>query len=738
MSTANNLPASSHAFGHKIRPRHLDRLAMVYVRQSTPHQVAENRESADLQYQLRQRAVELGWLDTRVLVIDDDQGCSGQSIDNRPGFQRLLAEISLGHVGIVFGREMSRLARSNKDWHQLLELCAVFQVLLADADGVYDPSDFNDRLLLGLKGTMSEAELHILKTRMHQGKLNKARRGELFTCVPVGYVRSADGGIALDPDEQVRSVIRLIFDKFIELGSVPKAHAYFVANDIRIGLRAYKGPDRGRLEWHQARRRTLYEVLRHPIYAGAYVYGRNPCDRTRTASGRFKSGRRTVPPQEWICFLKNRVPAYITWEQYEANRRRMRANDLCRGNNTSAGKAPTLLNGLLTCGRCGKPMSARNARATALPRYVCDAAKYEYGAPVCQGVRAAAVDRRIEELVLQAVEPAALELSLRAADRVERDRERLHAQWRQKLERADYEVGRARRQYDAVDPDNRLVARELERQWERKLTALQGLTEEYARFEHEQPRQMTAQDRDRIRALAADVPALWHAPTTVGADRRAMVRQLIERVTVTRRGTSEAIDVVIRWHEGTESYQVVHQGTRRYDQLGDFEQLKVRVTELRGEGRTGEQIAEVLNREGYRTPRGGPFTVHRVRRLSILLGLTAAPAGVRGPEELPGSGEWWLRDLARELSVEPIVIHQWRWSGRIHARQLPGSNGRVIVWADGNERRRLRRLRAYELAHRFQRGHRAPAELTTPKARPETTGNNRKKARKGKNNAQAK
>src|SRR3954449_1749364 len=229
------------AFAHKIRPRHLDRLAIVYVRQSTAHQVATNRESTALQYQLRRRAVGLGWADDRVVVIDDDQGISGQSVENRPGFQRLLAEVSLGHVGIVFGREMSRLARSCKDWHHLLELCGLFHVLIGDADGIYDPTDPNDRMLLGLRGMMSEAELHVLRSRLHQGKLNKARRGELFTCVPIGYVRTPGGGIALDPDEQVRSVVALVFAKFAELGSLTKAHAFFVTHGIRLGLRLYKG-----------------------------------------------------------------------------------------------------------------------------------------------------------------------------------------------------------------------------------------------------------------------------------------------------------------------------------------------------------------------------------------------------------------------------------------------------------------------------------------------------------------
>src|SRR5512135_366988 len=304
----------------------------------------------------------------------------------------------------------------------------------------------------------------------------------------------------------------------------------------------------------------------------------------------------------------------------------MRENDRGRGaSRASGGRGPTLLNGLVTCGRCGRPMAARNARPTANPRYACDAEKQEYGGPLCQSVSAAAIDRRIEELVLRAVEPAALELSLRAAERAEQDRERLHRHWRQTLERAEYEAGRARRQYDAVDPENRLVARALERQWEEKLTEKQRLDEEYARFQHEQPRHLTAADRERIRALAADVPALWQAATTTMADRRAIVRQLVEQVVVSR-------------HEA-------HQGLRRYDGLGDYARLKGRVTELRGAGRTGEQIAEALNREGYRTPRGGPFTGHRVRRLFMQLGLTCVPAGVRGPGDLPGKGEWWLTDL---------------------------------------------------------------------------------------------
>jgi DNA invertase Pin-like site-specific DNA recombinase len=701
----------------KIRNRHQDRLAIVYVRQSTPHQVTDHRESADLQYQLRQRAVRLGWPDSRVLVIDDDQGISGQSIDNRPGFQRLLAEVSLGRAGIVFGREVSRLSRSNKDWHQLLELCALFQVLIGDADGIYDPTDYHDRLLLGLRGMMSEAELHILRTRLHHGKLNKALRGELFTCVPTGYVRSASGGIALDPDEQVRAVLALVFSTFTELGSVPKVNAYFAAHGLQLGVRIYKGPDKGRLVWHPATRRALYQILCHPFYAGAYVYGRCPVDPLARVGGQTRSRRRSVPPEEWICLLKDHVPAYITWEEYEQNQRRLRENDRGRGaSRIASGRAPTLLNGRLTCGRCDSPMGARNGRPGLTARYACDYLHLESRGPTCQSVSAAAVDRLIESLIFQAVQPASVELSLRTAEQGERDRERLHAHWKQRLERAEYEGGLAQRRYEAVDPANRLVARELERQWEQRLTELRQLEDDYVRFGREQPRHLTAQDRGRIIALAQDLPALWQAETTTGADRRAVVRQLIERVVVTRHGDGEKVEVRVHWRGGWESRHEVHQGLRRYDQLTDYEKLKGRVAVLRGAGQTGEQIAEVLNREGYRPPRGGSFTGHRVRRMLMLFGLSGVPAGVSGSEGLPGRDEWWLPDLAAELGVKPIVVHRWRWSGWVHARQLPGDNGRWIIWADGEERRRLRRLRKQEVRNR---GRGVSEELRQPKPRPQ-------------------
>jgi DNA invertase Pin-like site-specific DNA recombinase len=703
----NTTDPSPTPFAHKIRPRHLDRLAVVYVRQSTQQQVTANRESADLQYQLRRRAVEYGWAESRVLVIDDDQGVSGQSIEGRLGFQRLLAEVSLGHVGVVFGREMSRLARSCKDWHQLLELCSLFQVLLADADGVYDPTDPNDRMLLGLRGMMSEAELHVLRTRLIQGKLNKARRGEAFSFVPVGYVRTPDGGIGLDPDEQARAVVRLVFDKFAELRSARRVHRFLVGHDIRLGVRSYRGPDKGTLTWRRPRLGALYDMLRHPFYAGAYVYGRCVVDRTGRGVG--KPGHRKARPDEWVALLRDRVPAYITWERYEENRRRMAENDKGREPTTKPARATTLLNRLVRCGRCDRPMVACNTHEVRGSRYACDRGHYDGSGPPCQSVTAIPVDRLIGALVLRAVEPAALELSLRAAEQAGRDRDRLHAVWRQKVERAGYEAERARRQYDAAEPENRLVARELERRWEQALVGLRQVEDDYARFQAELPREMTAAERGRIRALASDLPGLWSSPTTCGADRRAVVRLLIERVELTRRGETEWIDVVVHWRGGAIDRHVARQGVRRYQHLDRYAELRARMAELRAAGRPSPEIAEHLNAERFTMPRGDAFTAGTVRAILRKFGLTARPI-----EPEPRRDEWWLPALAAELRVPRSVLYRWQQKGYIRTRRRAGEQTQWIVWADPAEVRRLRRLRTFEDAHPCQT---PPAMLTTPTRR---------------------
>jgi hypothetical protein len=463
----------------------------------------------------------------------------------------------------------------------------------------------------------------------------------------------------------------------------------------------------------------VYEILRHPFYAGAYVYGRWPVDPVAKASGQSKSARRSAPPAESICLRKDRVPAYRAVAQDARNQQRLRANDRGRGARRSAsGHAPPLRNGRLTGGRCRLPMGARNARPDAAPRSACDRLHLENCGPLGQSVSASAVDRLIEDLRFRAVQPASLELRLRAAQQRARDRERLHQHWKQQRERTEYAAGLAKRRDEAVDPDKRLVARELARQWEQRLTELRPLEDDYARFCPEQPRPVTVADRQRIVALAENRPALWQAETTTGSERRAVGRQLIEGVLLTRRGRGAEIDVVMRWRGGAATRHEVYQGLRRTADRADragFAARRARGTELRGQGKTGDQIAEELNREGHRSARGGLYTGSRVRRLLLNFGLAALPAGVARPADWPGKDEGWLADGAAKLRVQPLVVPRWRGSGWVHARQLPGANGRWIIGADGAERRRLRQLRRHEIRNR---GPEAPEELRQPKPRP--------------------
>ncbi|MFM8272015.1 MAG: recombinase family protein, partial [Gemmata sp.] len=506
MITPRNLPPSP-----KLKPWHLDRGAIVYVRQSTPQQVADHQESTARQYALADRAVALGWARERVTTIDDDLGKSGQSIEGRLGFQRLLAEVALDHIGLILGLEMSRLARSCKDWHQLLELCARFGVLLADADGVFDPTDHSDRLLLGLHGMMNEAELHVLKERMYPGKLNKARRGELVMSVPVGYLKPASGPVTLDPDEQAQGVIRLIFDQFDRQGTVHAVLRHLIANGIRLPVRSQAGANRGQLDWRQPGRETVRQILRHPMYAGAYRYGHRPTDSRRQAAGHPKSGRGSgLAAEDCLVFLKDRFPAYITWDQFEANQQRLAANRSRAGSAGAVRDGPALLAGVVRCGRCGKRMYVRYTR-TGRPSYVCSTLRSDYGLPVCQSTPAAEVEAWVAGQILSALQPAALDASLTASDAVAEQRRQLTRHWEQRVERARYEADRAARQYHACEPENRLVARTLEQRWDELLRDVVRLESEFERFNRTQPRPLGEADRDRVRQLAEQVPAVWYA-----------------------------------------------------------------------------------------------------------------------------------------------------------------------------------------------------------------------------------
>ena len=698
----------------KVLPWHRDRLAVVYVRQSTAQQVLGHQESTRLQYGLVDRAQALGWAPDRVLVIDEDLGRSATSAAGRAGFQRLVSEVSLDHVGLILGLEMSRLARSSRDWHQLLELCALFRTLIADLDGVYDPAQYNDRLLLGLKGTLSEAELHVLKQRMYQGRLSKARRGELAFPLPTGYVWR-DGEIAFDPDEQVQQVVRLIFRKFEALGTLDGVLRYLAQHQIQLGIWVREGPAKGQQVWRRPNRQTLQQVLKHPLYAGAYVYGRRQDDPRRRQPGRPRSGRVVVAPSEWLAFVPEHCPAYITWEQYQANRGRLEANRARAESMGAVRDGPALLAGLVACARCGARLIVRYRGSRGPHVYECNRLRDNYGGPLCQHVAGPCLDRFVGRQVLAALEPAALELALEATARLEQEREELARLWQQRRERAAYEVDRAARQYHAVEPEHRLVARSLERAWEQKLAAQQQLEEEYHRFLRQQPRALTANERAAIRRLAADIPALWAAPTTTAADRKEIVRQVVERVVVDAQGTSERVRVAIEWVGGGRTEGEVVRPVARLADLSYYPQLCERLRELSAAGLAAAEIARQLDAEGYRPAReGAGFGASWVRELRRRLGLSRHRPHTMRRDGL-GPDEWWRSELARALGISGGSLEHWIRRGWVRARQADEPLRRWIVWADAAELERLRQFHRRSVGDEARRRWtEEPAGVTRP------------------------
>jgi DNA invertase Pin-like site-specific DNA recombinase len=681
-----------HEPNDKIASRHLERLAVVYIRQSSMAQVHRNQESTKIQYSLAGKAQQLGWSHERVLTVDDDLGLSGASAEGRRGFQRVLAEVALDHVGLILGVEMSRLARSNKDWHQLLELCARFGTLIADLDGLYDPSQYNDRLLLGLKGTMSEAELHIIRQRLHQGKLQKARRGELGKPVPTGYLRKVSGEVVMDPDEEVREAVRSIFAAFERIGTNHGVLEHLVKQKIQVGIRLRTGPDIGHLVWRRLHRGMLLNILRNPIYAGAYAYGRRRTDPRRQQPGRRASGRTPLlPPAEWQACLRDRLPAYISWDDFMRNQKRLDQNRAQSATRSTARNGSALLAGLVVCGRCGYRMSVQYSRArngVHYARYVCSHAKVSYGGPTCSALSAPRLDEIASDLALTALAPAALEVSLRVSRQIENDRAKSAALWQKRLSRARYEAERAERQYNAVEPENRLVARSLERAWEEKLTAERALNEEHAREQQKQPQLLTGGEQETIRALATSLPRLWAAPTTTPADRKNVLRLLLDRVTVVVDTKSEWVDLTVVWAGGHETPLRFKRPVGRFALLEHHSQLLERIHQLRRDGHTAGRIAEKLNVEGWKTPtQRNSFNERLVR--AILMRYGSVPRGDKAsPSDDPD--EWWLADLAKELAMPSVTLYGWAMRGVLKTRR---QHNQWVAIADAAELRRLRRLR---------------------------------------------
>jgi DNA invertase Pin-like site-specific DNA recombinase len=641
----------------KLTPAHLARLAYIYVRQSSAKQVAQNRESQDYQYRLQQRAISLGWPAERVRVIDCDLGRSGSEATARTGFQEIVAAISLGQVGIVFGYEVSRLARNNRDWYMLLDVAAVFGTLIADNEGIYDPRLYNDRLLLGLKGTMSEAELHLLRQRLDAGRLNQVKRGAYRQHLPAGYLRLADGRVVQDPDDQVRHVIELIFAQFDQQGSINKVVRYLRQQHIRVPRRHHAGPHAHELLWQEAGEASLSQILTSPVYAGAFAYGRRQADPTTQQAGRPATGRRRKPIGEWLHLQQGVYPAYISWEQYLANQERLHQNSLrfselqARAQGivrTGAG----ILQGLVICGRCGHHMYTVYKRT---PRYLCRG--FTRTAAVvsdCTSVRAPVVEALVVNAFFVALQPAQLDAleAMLEAQRVERGQ--LEQVWQNQLQRARYEAHLAQRQYDAVDPANRLVAAELERRWEAALQQVRQTEEDFAQFQQSPvPDRIPPELRTLFQEVCQRLPELW--PRLTNEQQKALLRSLIRRVIV-RRPAPDQVEVRIVWLSGAYSDHTSLTPIQRDRDVTGYERLVARVEALWGEGYNDGEIAKQLTSEGLHSARSSEVTRKSVMKLRLAHHWYAPFEQARGADRV--GTEFTVNGLAKELAVNESTIYR--------------------------------------------------------------------------------
>lgn len=649
----------------KVKATHLKRNAYLYIRQSTLRQVFENSESTKRQYDLRQRAIALGWPEDRIIVIDNDLGQSGASAVDREGFQRLVTEVSLGRAGIVLGLEVSRLARNNTDWHRLLEICALTDTLILDEDGIYDPSHFNDRLLLGLKGTMSEAELHVLRARLQGGIHNKARRGELMIKPPIGLLYNSDGVLVLDPDKQVQQSLRLLFETFRHTGSATATVKGFRKQGLLFPRRIPGGPQKGDLVWGALGHCQVLRILHNPRYAGAYVFGRHHSRKTVDGRSRIVP----VPREEWETLIPGAHAGYLSWEDYELNQKRLHESAQAMGSDrrkSPAREGPALLQGLIVCGRCGDRMTVRyHVRHGRLcPDYVCQREGIEHAQPVCQQVPGSGIDEAIGALLMEAVSPVALEVALSVQQELQSRLEEADSLRLKQVERAQYEADLARRRYMRVDPEHRLVADSLEAEWNNKLRTLAAIQQEHERYRQQDRQALSDQQRAAILALAADFPRLWRDPNTPDRERKRMTRLLLEDVTVLR---SDMIVLQIRFKGGAARTLTLPLPPNAWQQRVTSPQV-VRDIDRMLEDNTDGQIAAILNERGIRSGDGKRFSRTIVARIRRDHSLTPRYGRLRA------AGMLTVQEMAAVLGVTPDCIKIWNRNGLLHGHPYNDRN----------------------------------------------------------------
>jgi DNA invertase Pin-like site-specific DNA recombinase len=667
----------------KITEQHRRKPAYVYLRQSTPGQVRHHRESTERQYALREKAQELGWNQAVIHVLDHDLGISGAQMAGREDFKTLVADVSMGQVGAVFALEASRLARSNLDWHRLLELCALTQTLVIDEDGCYDPADFNDGLLLGLKGTMAQAELHFLHQRLQGGKLNKAKKGELRFPLAVGYCYDEQGRMFQDPDEEVRGAVDLVFGLFRETGSAYAVVQGFSQRGLHFPKRAYGGAWDGKLVWGHLTYSRVLSILKNPTYAGMYVYGRYQYRRKITAEGEIEKHVQAVAMPEWTIRLSEHHAGYITFEEFLTNRERLEKNRTNGEATVLSGPAReglALLQGLLLCGYCGRALTVRyRGNGGIYPIYECNWLRREGQATKnCLNFRCDLLDPVVTEEVLKALQPAELELAMAAVQELERRDEAIMHQWQMRLQRAEYEAALAERRYQEVDPSNRLVAGTLERRWNDTLVQLEELKKQAAEFQRQEAHVATPEQREKILALARDLPRVWHAPTTQAKDRKRMLRLLIKDITVEKSPQQKQLVIHIRWQGGTSSDLPVQLLPNMADRMRYPAALVDRVRGL-AQSLSDAQIADQLNQAALVSAVGKPFTVSMIKWIRHAYKIPAAQ--LRHPDELT------VHQLAERFAVNPNVVYYWIEHGLIQARRLNSGAPYWITVREGDEQK---------------------------------------------------
>ena len=679
----------------KVTADHLRRGAYLYVRQSTLRQVFENSASTTRQYALRERAVALGWRTECVIVIDRDLGLSGATAD-REGFQHLVTEVSLGRAGIVLGLEVSRLARNSSDWHRLLEICALTDTLILDEDGVYNPAAFNDRLLLGLKGTMSEAELHVLKARLQGGILNKARRGELKMPLPVGLVYDPLERVVLDPDSQVQNSLRILFDTFARTGSAMATLRYFQQNQLQFPQRPRRGPGKGELHWQSLSHWRVLQVLHNPRYAGAFAYGRSR--QRRQPDGRVRCVRLARP--EWIALQPGKHAGYISWERFEANQKQLADTAQAHGRERRKSpprEGPALLQGLAVCGLCGDRMTVRYhaRRGRLVPDYVCQSEGIAKAQPICQRIPGAGIDRAVGALLVERMTPVTLELALRVQAELEQRVGEAEAWRAQQVQRAREEADLARHRYRQVDPANRLVADVLEAEWNACLRALEDAQRECERQQAKDRRQLDAGQREQILALATDFPRLWNDPATPDRERKRMARLLLEDVTMSR---GREIALGIRLRGGATQQLAVPLEPRSCERYRTPGKLIAEIDTLLDSHTDGE-VAGILNERGRQPLKGGTFSAQHVQRVRRTYDLKSRY------ERLRGRGLLDLNEMAQRLGVSPGTVKKWRHRSRLVAHASNDKGECLYEWPDAPPR-------PYTRQDKAATGYQQPAETS--------------------------